>query len=91
MIGTWKSGAEGNVNISSDGSFSSKFYSSNKLIVSYEGIWQVKDGVWITTITKASGTRHYDPVGTVDRMKIIRVDDHELVTDWGHQTNLLSR
>ena len=45
---------------------------------SYEGTWQIQDGILIFTLTKTSEPK-YMPVGKVDRCKIIRADDRDLM------------
>ena len=62
--------------ISSDGSFSSG--SSN---VAYQGTWLVRDAVLVMTVTKATGTKQHEPVGSVDRMKIVQADESHLILE----------
>jgi hypothetical protein len=54
--------------------------SSNRIsrMVTFEGIFEVKDGCLIDTITKDSQT-NAAPVPRTDRARIIRMDDREMV------------
>ena len=81
IAGTWKHEGGFGMTISSDGSFSSG--SSN---VAYQGTWLVKDDVLVMTITNATSTRQHEPVGSVDRMKIVQADDSHLTLESGGQT-----
>ena len=67
--------------IASDGSFSSGSSS-----VTYQGTWLVKDDVLVLTVTNATDTKQHEPVGSVDRMKIIQADDGHLTLELDHQT-----
>ena len=78
--------------MSPDGSFSESIGHSNAL-VTYQGTWFVKDGELVMTVTNAHGTGNHgaEPVGSVDRCKIIHVDDHQFICEAGGHTNTLSR
>jgi hypothetical protein len=96
IAGTWiTSDSNGIIKINSDGSFVTKWTIANtntiyKLI--YEGTWQIKDGIMISTISKADGYERHEVVGTVDRYKIIRLNDRELFYEFGtNQTIMLNR
>jgi hypothetical protein len=73
-----------------DGSFSETFNSTNGNIT-YTGKWQIRGGVLIFAVTNASGTLPHEPVGGVDRYKIISVDSQELVYESDGQKINLSR
>jgi hypothetical protein len=85
ITGTWIPSSNGTiyaaVTVSSDGSFVSKFSVIRTNIPSeliYQGTWQVKDGVLITTITNVDGLEPHDPVGKIRNIKIIHMDEHEM-------------
>jgi hypothetical protein len=82
IVGAWNHVDGGfSMTISSDGSFSSG--SSN---VAYQGTWLVGDAVLVMTITNATGTKQHEPVGSVDRMKIVQVDESHLTLEQNDQT-----
>jgi len=78
--------------MSPDGSFSESFGHSNAL-VTYQGTWLVKDGELVMTVTNAHGTGNHgvEPVGSVDRCKIIHVDEHQFIYEASGHTITLSR
>jgi hypothetical protein len=82
IAGAWNHVGGGfSMTISSDGSFSS---GSSK--VAYQGTWLVRDAVLVMTITNATGTKQHEPVGSVDRMKIVQADESNLTLEQSHQT-----
>jgi hypothetical protein len=93
IAGTWinRSGLF-TLTLSSDGTFSSIIGHSNAL-VTYEGTWLVKDEEMVTTVTNAVGTGNHKagPVGSVDCIKIIHMDEHQLIYKAGGQTITLNR
>jgi hypothetical protein len=83
--------------ISSDGSFTTSIGHTNAL-VTYQGIWLVKDQVLVMTITNAHGTGTHKaevPVGSVDSDKIIHLDNHQFTYQYIYKgishTNTLTR
>jgi hypothetical protein len=87
IAGAWNHVGGGfSMTISSDGSFSSG--SSN---VAYQGTWLVRDAVLVVTITNATGTKQHEPVGSVDRMKIVQADEGHLTLESSGQTTYYER
>jgi hypothetical protein len=82
ITGTWiPNSSNGTITVASDGSFVSKFSVIRTNIPSelvYQGIWQIKDGVLIATITNVDGLEPHAPLGQIDKMKIIHMDEHEM-------------
>ncbi len=94
IVGVWireDTNSEGTTTIASDGVFlsTSRSVMANSNITKtwiYEGTWQVKGGVFILTITKASGFHQHEAVGSVDNFKIVSLNDEELVCQVNNQT-----
>jgi hypothetical protein len=88
--------------ISRDGSFSTSIGRSSAL-VTYRGTWLIKDGDLTLTVTNAQGLgghRAGSPVGSIDHIMTIHVDDHQWIyvdypQEWiympGGHTNILTR
>ncbi len=92
IVGTWAPGAGISMAISPDGSFLSAFTKTNLVVVlTYQGTWLVRDGELVMTITNASGTKEHEPVGSIDRMKIVQVDAARLALGMNGQTNYFER
>ena len=90
---SWTEGPLFSRTISSDGSFSTSIGHSNAL-VTYQGIWLVKDQALVMTVTNARGTGNHtpgSPVGSVNSNKIIHVDTHEVIYEADGHTNTLYR
>jgi hypothetical protein len=86
---TWAGGPLFSRTISPDGSFSTSIGHSNAL-VTYQGTWLIKDQILVMAVTNAHGTggrKAGSPVGSVDRVKIIQVDDHHFIYEAGGHTN----
>ena len=81
IAGAWKHEGGFDMTISPDGSFSSA--SSN---VAYQGTWRVSVDELVVTITNATGTKQHEPVGSVDRMKIVQADESHLTLESSGQT-----
>ena len=47
--------------------------------VFYEGYWQVQDGFLFTTVTNTDNTEVRAAVGHTNQLKIVSLDEHELV------------
>lgn len=100
ITGTWAKGpfrwTEGPLftrTISRDGSFTTSIGHANAL-VTYQGIWVVKDQVLFMTVTNAHGTGNHEaasPVGHVETNKIIYVDGRKLIYETEGHTNTLIR
>ena len=100
LVGTWRwaagtQGGGGATVLGADGKFVSKStnrWASGSKEFSYEGRWDVKDGILTFSYLKTSEPK-YMPVGKSDRMEIIRVDERELaLLDFSeNRTNILWR
>jgi hypothetical protein len=69
------------ITIASNGSFTTRWTivkSNFTSELTYQGRWQIKNGVMISTSTNVSGPEPHESVGTTDRNKIIRLNDREL-------------
>jgi hypothetical protein len=88
IAATWTQEGGQSLTISPDGSFSSSWSSGNRFL-KYQGTWLVKDQMLVETVTNASGTMPHYPVGGVERVKIIQVDDSRLAIEQDGQTNYL--
>jgi hypothetical protein len=79
--------------ISSDGNFTTSI-GRRSALVTYQGTWQVRDGELVMTVTNAQGMGQHragSPVGSIDRIKIIHVDDHQWIYESEGHTNILTR
>jgi hypothetical protein len=79
--GAWKHEGGFDMTFSPDGSFSSGSSS-----FAYQGVWQVNADGLVMTITNATGTKPHELAGSVDRMKIIQVDENHLALESSGQT-----
>jgi hypothetical protein len=92
IIGTWGPPYSDylSVTLSPDGGFSTQFINTNQTVVlTYQGTWQLNGDDMICTITNASGTKKHEPAGSIDRMKIVRLDSGHLYLAQGSMTNYL--
>jgi hypothetical protein len=78
ITGTWAEDHFFDMTLASDGRFASRLTQATN-VFTFEGTWLVKDDVLVMSITNATGTSSHVSAGSVDRMKIISVDDHHLV------------
>ena len=89
-IGSWSLGSPADtIAIRQDGSYSSKRTPSRKGVdgeLVYDGTWHIEGGFLVTTITNVSGPEPHEPVGFVNRFRLIRIDDHEMVVQPDGQT-----
>ena len=49
--------------------------------VTYEGYWQIQDGLLLTTITNTDNSEVRAVIGHTNQLKIVSVDAHQLVFD----------
>ena len=67
------------ITILADGSFISSFESTNHTVVlTYQGTWQVKDRELMMTVTNVAGSIWHEPVGSIDRLRIIELDSNHM-------------
>lgn len=79
IVGTWQSGSQFSMTLSAGGDFLSSFLDTNQTVVlTYQGTWQVRESVLMMTITNVSGTLKHETNGSIDRMRIVRVDAGQL-------------
>src|SRR5882724_12090062 len=86
IVGTWemprKDGASvGFTTFAANGNFvhkSTNRWATGSKEFSYEGTWQLQDGILIFTYKKTSEPK-YMPVGKVERCQVIRAEDRDLV------------
>jgi predicted RNA-binding protein with PUA domain len=95
IAGTWylSSGViRGVIVFVSDGSASSHLTNGTEELA-FQMTWKVKDGIIISTDTRASArnTTNWIAVGDVTRSEVIHVDDHQLVYSSNGRTISLSR
>ena len=99
VLGTWTRGPFSWVEpplysktFSPDGSFTTSIGHTNALVI-YQGTWLVKGGELVMTTTNTHGTGNHQPgpVGGVDRVKIIHLNDHQFIYEAGGKTNSLTR
>jgi hypothetical protein len=85
ITGIWTNSVE-RYTFSPDGSYSLIFGPRDDG-ASYQGTWLVKDGELVTTVTNVQVTGDYKagPVGFVGRLKILHVDDHAIIYEFGGQ------
>ena len=94
IVGPWireEADCEGTNAINSDGGFKEiiselKNNSNNTKIWIYEGTWRISDGVLILTLTNVIGSDPHEPVGNVEYVKIIHLDEYELVAQENSET-----
>ena len=91
-LSSWTDGPLYSKTFSSDGSFSTRIGHSNAL-VTYLGTWLVKKGELVMTVTNAHGTGNHKagPVGGVESVKIIHLDNHQFIYEASGHTNTMTR
>jgi len=91
ITGDWLAD-NGVVVFSSDESSSARFTNGTKELA-YETTWEVKGRDIIITVTNitARNTTNHESVGTVEQVRIVRLDDSNLVWDYNGLTNTLKR
>ncbi len=86
FVGTWQHEGGFSMTLLADHSFSSIFTTSNQAVVlTYQGTWLAKDDYLISTTTNVSGIKRHEPVGSVERFKVIEVDGNHLTIKSGDQ------
>ena len=76
--GTWNDGSDDVLAMSPNGSFSDTIYSKGRTNI-FAGTWQVNGGFLIMTLTNAVAAEPGEPIGSVRRLEVVHVDDHQLV------------
>jgi len=93
ITGTWTTDDGVDVwTLSADGGFDER-WSRPPRAFTFQGTWEVKNGMLIQTITKIASTNisHLAPIGTVNRSKIVEVSRTNLTLTLEGQTNQLVR
>ena len=96
LTGTWAIEGRGATTLGPDGTFSSRWtnaHATPMAIWQYNGVWKVTGGVCVTTITNSQswGTTNRVADGKTDLLRILALDERELVWESGGQTNSLTR
>ena len=90
IIGTWQQGSEFSMTLSAGGDFLSSILDTNQTVVlTYQGTWQVREGVLLMTITNVSGTLKHETNGSIDRMRIVELDSHHMTFAYQAAANLV--
>ena len=82
FVGTWQHDSRSGISLTilADGSFITRFESTNHTVVmTFQGTWRVKDRMFknrelIMTVTNVAGSIPHEPVGSIDRLRIIELD-----------------
>lgn len=96
LTGTWAIEGRGATTLSLDGTFSSRWTNAHATPVwvwEYDGVWTATGGVCVATITNSQswGTTNRVAEGKTDLLRILALDERELVWESGGQTNTLTR
>jgi hypothetical protein len=96
LTGTWAIDGRGETTLSPDGTFSSRWtnmHASPIALWQYCGVWAVTGDVWVSTITNSQswGTTNRSAEGRTDGLRILALDERELVWESEGQTNSLTR
>ncbi len=96
LTGTWAIEGRGATTLSLDGTFSSRWTNAHATPVAfweYDGVWTVTGGVCVTTITNSQswGTTNRVAEGKTDVLRILALDEREVVWESEGQTNSLIR
>jgi len=86
VVGSWIGPSDKlELTMNSDGSFVSKFMRKG-IGYEFEGTWMIKDGFLIDTLraNNSTNTKHTLHVGSVEKFRIIHVDDEELIDQTGN-------
>lgn len=96
LTGTWAIEGRGATTLAPDGTFSARWtnvHASPMAVWQYQGVWAVTGGVCVSTITNSQswGTTNRAAEGKRDLLRIVALDDRELVWESEGQTNSLIR
>ena len=96
LMGTWVIEGKGATTLAPDGTYSGRWtnaHASPMAVWQYDGIWTVTGGVCLTTITNSQswGTTNRVAEGRTDLLRILALDERELVWESEGQTNSLVR
>ena len=81
IVGTWVYGDEGfEWNIASNGSFNS-FVGKTNVVLFYEGTWQASNDMLYCTTTNVGGSRKHETNGSIDKIRIIKLDATNLTIE----------
>jgi hypothetical protein len=96
IVGAWKTGHGGELVISPDGTFHSHFVGTATNLTKewdYSGTWYVENGVVNIVITNAStiNTTNMQPIGSVDKIRILALSESKIIFESAGRTNTLTR
>jgi len=96
LTGTWAIEGKGATALGADGTFSSRWTNAHANPMAawqYDGVWTVTGGVCVSTITNSQswGTTNRMAEGRTDLLRILTLDERELVWESEGQTNSLTR
>jgi hypothetical protein len=90
VVGTWTREETSTMNIAPNGGYTLVAREPNRTNL-FAGTWQIRNGVFILTLTNAPAAPGGSRVGTVELYTIEFVDDHQLVCQQCGQTITLTR
>lgn len=96
LTGTWTSEGRGTTTLDPDGTFSSRWTNADAspmAVWEYDGVWTVTGGICVSTITNSQswGTTNRVAEGKTDLLRIVALDERELIWEYEGQTNSLTR
>jgi len=96
LTGTWTIEGIGATALDPNGTFSSRWtnaHASPTAVWDYDGVWAVTGSVCVTRITNTQswGTTNRVAEGKTDLLRIVALDERELVWESEGQTNSLTR
>jgi hypothetical protein len=86
VVGSWIGPSDKlELTMNSDGNYISKF-TRKGIGYEFEGTWMIKDGFLIYTLTtnNTTNTKHTLHVGSVEKFRIIHVNEEELIDQTGN-------
>ena len=93
IVGTWQrdSSVSPRMAILADGGFTTSFESTNHTVdLTYQGTWQIKDRELMLTSTNVAGSVLHEPVGSIDRLRIIELDSHHMTLEYQAASNYVA-
>jgi len=96
IVGTWSSDRSSALTVFSNGTFVSGYtniHSSPRYGWNYEGRWALTNSIFMLSVTntRAWGITNEPRHLTIERWKILRLDDREYVSESGGITNVMVR
>jgi hypothetical protein len=96
LTGTWAIEGRGATTLDTDGTFSSRWTNAHAIppaVWAYDGVWAATGSVCVMRITNSQswGTTNRVAEGKTDLLKIVVLDERELVFESEGQTNSLTK